>query len=212
MAFTVVLAAAGSGCASDDDVSDLDFVGTYRPTSGGAIDAITFSENKDYLLMPHGCQSQSCAELGRFHFDPSSKKLALTASKTGATRYLPVEVLETSRGAAKTSGSLVTTKTQQLLSGGGGQELTNGKGEKLAESGQQLIEAILKALIDAQGMQKDDGKGDDKNGGDQNGDKKDEEKPFDLSCQQGVPNAATPPGEAALYWARCPQGVVTRQK
>lgn len=210
VAFVVVLPAVAGGCASEDEV-DVDFVGVYRPTTGGAIDAIVFSENKDYMLMPSGCRSQSCAEIGRFHFDSASKQLALTATKTGTTRFLPVEVIETSGGAAKTGGSLVTTKSQQLLGGGSGQQLTNGKGEKLAEAGQKLIESILKALIDAQGMQKDDGKGDEKN--DPKADeKKDEEKPIDLECQQNIPNAMTPPADAAAYWQRCPQGVVTRQK
>ncbi|MBS2013075.1 MAG: hypothetical protein JST00_09320 [Deltaproteobacteria bacterium] len=220
LVFTAMLSAAGGGCASEDQVTEADFVGTYRPTSGGAIDAIVFSENKDYLLMPSGCASQGCAEIGRFQFDAASKQLALTAVKTGATRYLPVEVMETS-GAAKTKGSLVSTKTQQLTNGGGqqltngnGQQLTNGNGEKLAEAGQKLLESIVKALIDMQSMQQQNGQnGGGQNGGGQNGGGQNgEEKPFDLTCQQGVPTPMSTPADVAAYWQRCPQGVVTRQK
>ena len=219
-AFLVAAAASGGGCGSSEESVDVDFVGVYRPTTGGNIDAIMFSENKDYLLMPTGCRSQSCAEIGRFQFDSASKLLALTAARTGETRYLPVQVMETSRGAAKTGGSLVTTKTQQLLNGGGGQQLnssggqqlTNGNGEKLAETGQKLIEAILKALIDMQQMQQDKKDEEKKDEDKKDEEKKDEEKPFDLACQQGVPTPASTPADVAAYWQRCPQGVVTRVK
>lgn len=221
-AFLVSLAAVGGGCGSSEESVDVDFVGVYRPTTGGNIDAIMFSANKDYMLMPTGCRAQACAEIGRFQFDAPSKLLALTDAKTGATRYLPVQVMETS-GTAKTGGSLVTTKTQQLLNGGGGQQLNssggqqlaNPSGDKLAEAGTKLIEAILKALIDMQQMQQDKGdekKDDQKDEDKKDEEKKDEEKPFDLSCQQGVPTPASTPADAAAYWARCPQGVVTRMK
>lgn len=220
-AFLVSIAAVG-GCGSSEESVDVDFVGVYRPTTGGNIDAIMFSENKDYMLMPTGCRAQTCAEIGRFRFDAASKLLALTPATTGATRYLPVQVMETS-GGAKTSGSLVTTKTQQLLNGSsggqqlnssGGQQLANPSGDKLSETGQKLIEAILKALIDMQQMQQDkkDEEKKDEEEKKKDEEKKDEEKPFDLSCQQGVPTPASTPADAAAYWARCPQGVVTRMK
>jgi len=229
-AFLVSLAAVGGGCGSSEESVDVDFVGVYRPTTGGNIDAIMFSANKDYMLMPAGCRSQVCAEIGRFQFDPASKLLALTPAKLDergvaergaqgtATRYLPVQVMETS-GTAKTGGSLVTAKTQQLLNGGGGQQLNssggqqlaNPSGDKLAEAGTKLIEAILKALIDMQQMQQD--KGDDKEDDKKDEEeKKEEEKPFDISCQQGVPTPASTPADVSAYWARCPQGVVTRMK
>src|SRR5262249_54078002 len=86
-----VLAACG-GDDSSSAATQLD--GTYRPADAGEIKSITFSRGADYLLMPGGCASSSCASIGTYRIDGDS--LVLDDAKTGEERRLALEVMKTS--------------------------------------------------------------------------------------------------------------------
>jgi len=209
--FALLLAAA---CGGDDDeaanaktVNQLD--GTYKPSdpAHSELASITFSGNVNYLLMPAGCQSGACAEIGKYRIDQETSTLWLGA------RSMPLEVLATTPSNAtlvkqslRIMGDLVDPGTSLAQ---GGQQLNQGSGQQLAEQISQLIQTITQMIMSGQQMNQ-------QNQGQQNqpqdpqnqnqNQNQNPKKPNPLDCTQGVPTAGSTQAETLAYFARCPGG------
>lgn len=93
--------------------------GAFRPTSTGTrgIDEIRFQDDT-YRLLANGCQTDACAETGRFTHDDVKKTLTL-APRSGAPYSLRFEVgairQPTDTGLVSTKAVAVTTEPVQLI-------------------------------------------------------------------------------------------------
>lgn len=206
-----------AACAADEPApksSTLKLDGTYRPVSAGQIASVTFSNDKNYYLVPSGCSASDCVDIGTYRLDAATSTIVLKNADTGRERTITLENVKTSDAAAvlvKTyighaaefvsRGNETTTGSQELNEGdskvsGDQQQLNEGQ-SKLAEQIVELVKTIVEALMNKQDMKKDD---------DQQDEKKDEPKPNPLDCKQGVPTANSTPAEKLAYAARCPNG------
>lgn len=213
-----------AACGSDDEntrSTPLALSGVYRPVDQGSIGSITFSGNKDYLLMPKGCGGGGCAEIGTYRLDTDSKLLVLENGTTHQTRSIALEVMETSQTSASLVQSIApldlvdpgdqltrpgqqTTNGSQKVTGNGQQQLATG-GNGITGAVSQLLQLIQQAMMNGQQMQRDD---------------QADAKPADpmqmpmqmpmndpkVDCKQGIPTKDTPLAEVAAYFARCPGG------
>jgi hypothetical protein len=215
------LAACGGDDADPQKSSTLQLNGTYRPTPGqdGAIKSLTFTNGTDYYLVPSGCSSGDCVDIGTYRFDAATSTIVLANAETHRERTITLEEVKTSEAAGVLVKSLIgtqdfvdrnqeTTNGSQQVTGGqeqvtGDQQKLNDGQSKLAEQIVELVKTIVEALFDKQDMKKDDQKQDDKKD-DQKDGEKDKPNPFD--CTQGVPGANSTAAEKLAYAARCPGG------
>lgn len=220
LSLSPTLAACGDDEPTPQKSSTLQLNGTYRPTQEGAIGSITFSNDKDYYLVPSGCAASECVDMGTFRFDAATSTVFLKNVDTGRERTITLENVKTSEAAAMVVKTFLgarefvgrnqeTTGGQQQLNNGqqqvsGDQQQLNQGQSQLAEKIVELVKTIVEALFNKQGMQKDDQKQDDQKQDDQKDDDKQQPNPFD--CTQGVPNAQSTPAERLAYAARCPNG------
>src|SRR5262249_33851359 len=159
----------------------------------GEIRSITFSRGVDYLLVPNGCASSSCASIGTYRIDGDS--LVLDDAKTGEERRLALEVMKTS----EPQPLVKSVRPRDLVQPGQqleqpGQQTTTGNGQQLATSGnqldgkqQQLLQIIQQALMNAQQMNRDNGGG---GGGNNNNNAQPQPQPNDkpkIDCKADVP-------------------------
>jgi len=175
-ALTFSLAPAVAGCGGDDSADahaqTPTLSGVYRPLQEGAIGSITFSGSQDYLLMPSGCKSGACAEIGTYSLDVASNVLVLDDATTHEKRSIALEILETTGGGSGGAGqgtSLVKSVAPLDLVDPGamlaqpGQQTTTGGGQQLATSGNgttgspsQLLDLIKQLIMNGQQMKQDD--------------------------------------------------------
>ena len=147
-------------CSGEDEgptqTPTLEVSGVYRAADHGAIEAITFSGNKDYLLMPEGCVGE-CAERGTYRLDGANHVLVLEDASSHQTRSLALEIVETTpvgRALAKSLRPLdlvepggETTKEQQ--------QLTVSEQQRLMERASQLsgtISLLLRIELNGQSL------------------------------------------------------------
>jgi hypothetical protein len=188
-----------AGCGGDDSSnksSTLRLDGTYKPTEQGAIASVTFSHDKDYELVPSGCNASDCVDRGTYVLDSATNTVTLENAITHRERTITLENVKTAGTAAslvKTSlgtreGELVgreqeTTKTgQETTQTGqqvtGDQQKLNEGDQKMIDKVQQLIETIKEAAMNGQGMKQDD------QGGQQQQQQDDQQKKDDQPPQQ----------------------------
>jgi hypothetical protein len=184
-----LFAGFAAGCASEDpkesETPRVDFRGTYRASGDGHIDMIGFDDDGTYVLAPSGCHEESCGQTGTYSLDAATTVLSLTDAKTGATRSLPVEILDTVN-----DGSAGLLAPRSLV----------GSDQKLTDNGQELVRKVQRAVIDgqpsqlvAQGVLRITPSG-----------------PLLVKpeCTKNIPSFS---GEAAAaaWWKMCPQGTFT---
>jgi len=138
----VVALPALAGCGGHDDEANttkttptaLQLDGIYKPSdANGAIASITFAGGVSYLLMPNGCTTRACAEIGKYRIDEEAQTLWL------GTRSMPLAVVaSTPSKAAVVKQSLRITDLVNP-----DQQLDNGVVA-------QLIETITQMFIDGQ--------------------------------------------------------------
>ncbi len=182
------LAACGGDEPADTGTSTLALSGVYRPVSQGAIGSITFTNGKDYALVPASCTTASCVGVGSYRLDAPGHALVLENGTTHQTRTIAIDIVKTS----DTSASLVSSVRpldlvdpgEQLTRPGQettrtGQETTSGDG-KLNGVASQLLQLVKEIIMAGQQMQREDKANDQKAADD------DKNKPAD-------PNANPPP-------------------
>ena len=171
LSFSPAIAGCGGDDSADSHAPTPTLSGVYRPLDAGAIGSITFSGSVDYLLMPSGCKSGACAEIGTYSLDVASNVLVLDDAKTHRKRSIALEILETTGGGSGSAdqGSLVKSVAPLDLVDPGqmlakpGQQTTTGGGQQLATSGngttgaaQQLLDLIKQLIMNGQQMKQDD--------------------------------------------------------
>jgi hypothetical protein len=207
-----------AACAGDEPApqqsSTLKLDGTYRPTESGAIASITFSNHEDYLLVPAGCTSGSCFDIGTYRFDAHTNTIILRNGATQAERTIALDEVKTSEAALVLVKSFVHTRDflepgEQLVNRG--QQTNNGQGQATGDQSQlndgqqqlaqqigELVKTIVEAIMDGQKMKQDEK------------DKKEEEKKEEErkkeECKKGVPTQDSTQAEKDAYAARCPNG------
>ena len=225
LSLSSTLAACDGDEPAPQKSSTLQVNGTYRPSetgTDGAIASITFSNNKDYLLVPAGCTTGSCFDIGTYRIDQQTSTITLVNGETHRERTITLEEMKTSEAAAVLVKSFIGTRDliepgEQLVRPGqqttnNGQETTNGQGQvtgdqsqlnngqsELAKQVGELIKTIIEAIMNGQKMKQDEE------------DKKDEEKKAEEEkkkeeCKQGVPTQDSTQAEKDAYAARCPGG------
>jgi hypothetical protein len=218
LSLSTTLAACGGDDPAPQKSSTLQVNGTYRPTeagTNGSIGSITFSNNKDYLLVPAGCTSGSCFDIGTYRFDAQTNTITLVNGTDHRERTITLEEMKTSEAAAVLVKTFIGTRDliepgEQLVRPG--QQTTNGQGQvtgdqsqlnngqsELAKQVGELIKTIIEAIMNGQKMKQDER------------DKKDEEKKAEEEkkkeeCKQGVPTENSTQAEKDAYAARCPNG------
>jgi hypothetical protein len=213
------LAACGGDEPEPQKSSTLQVNGTYRSTQEGAIKSVTFTNGTDYYLVPNGCSSGDCVDIGTYRFDVATSTIVLINAETRRERTITLEEVKTSEAAAVLVKSIIGTqdfvdRNQETTNGssqvtGGQQQVTgdqqklNDGQSKLAEQIVELVKTIVEALFNKQDMKKDDQKQDDKKD-EPKDDQKDKPNPFD--CTQGVPGPNSTAAEKLAYAARCPGG------
>lgn len=166
-----------AACGDDDSAqksSVLRLDGTYRPTQNGAIASVTFSNDKDYVLVPTGCNASDCVDRGTYRLDAATSTVTLENAVTHRERTITLENVKTGHAAGLIVGSSVGTRDGELVSRqnetaktgqdltGDQQQLTDGQkqltdGQKqLIEKAQKLLETITEAAMNGQGMKQDD--------------------------------------------------------
>jgi hypothetical protein len=215
---SMLTACAGDEPSSPSSSSPPKLDGTYRPTQGGPIGSITFTNDRDYLLVPTGCSSGECMDIGTYRFDAQTSTVLLENGESHRVRAIALERIKTSDVASVLIESVVRTadlvdpgeqhaSTGNETTTGGSKQVTGNQqelassGNKLAEKAVELIKTIVEALMNGQGMKKDDGKKDDDEKADE-----DKPKPNPLDCKQGVPTNESTAAEKLAYLARCPGG------
>lgn len=225
LSLSSTLAACGGDEPAPQKSSTLQVNGTYRPTeagANGAIGSITFSNNKDYLLVPAGCTSGSCFDIGTYRFDAQTNTITLVNGTDRRERTITLEEMKTSEAAAVLVKSAIHTlddlsEPEALVKRGqqttnNGQQTTNGQGQATGDQSQlnngqselakqvgELIKTIIEAIMNGQKMKQDEE------------DKKDEEKKAEEEkkkeeSKQGVPTQDSTQAEKDAYAARCPGG------
>lgn len=206
---------------SDEKTSSAvptNFDGTYRPTSAGAISAISFAHGRDYMLMAKGCETAACTEIGTYELDLAAKKLTLTDARTQSTRKISIEVLSTAR---RQPGSLTTkdlTEPEEQLTKGS-EKLTNSGDSKSSSSGSssggdnklidlitQLLELIKSASMNGQDMKQDSSSDSASSSSSSGGDS---DAGAAASCTSDLPTAESSAADIAAYFVRCPAGILT---
>lgn len=147
-----------AGCGGEDEApptaATLELSGPYRPVDQGAIGAITFTGNKDYLLLPDGCAGGACAELGTYRIDSAKRVLVLEDGATHETRTWALEILETKRVERTLVKSLqpldLVNPGEQLTRPGG--ETTKGQQDTVNEQqqlmqGQSQLSGVISQLL-----------------------------------------------------------------
>jgi hypothetical protein len=220
LSLTSTLAACGGDDPEPQQSSTLHLNGTYRPVTQGAIASVTFSNDKDYYLVPSGCAGGDCVDIGTYRLDSATSTIVLKNVETGRERTITLENVKTSDAAVALVKTFVgtrdfvgrnqetTTGSQQLNGGGqsqvtGDQQQLNDGQSKITGQIVELLKTIVEALMNKQDMKKDDQKEDDKKD-DQKDDEQPKPNPFD--CKQGVPTANSTAAEKLAYAARCPNG------
>jgi hypothetical protein len=185
------LSALAAGCGGDDSSSHksstLRLDGTYKPTEQGAIASVTFSNDRDYELVPSGCNASDCVDRGTYRLDSASNTVTLENAVTHRERTITLENVRTEGSAASLVAKTIGTRTGELVSRGnetaqsgqdltgdqqqlnGGQQKLNDGQQQLVDQVQQLIETIKEAAMNGQGMKQDDQGGQQQNGQQQNG-------------------------------------------
>jgi hypothetical protein len=193
--------------------SDADFRGVYTPaTDDGPIAAIAFAPNGSYLMMPHGCAGEGCAELGTYKLSDTKAKVSLTDTKTGATRELTVEVLSTAKPKPASSDVKPALYLDPYGYGGFGFYRPPSASSVLLGAGMSLLtNVILNVMFGNQRMSSAFGP-------DgyyppftsryvpQYGEPP---PPFYIDCRFDMPDPYTTYDDAAEYWAQCPRGPLT---
>ena len=212
LSISSTLAACGSDQGADAQPT-LELSGVYRPVDHGSIGSITFSDRKNYLLMPSGCGGAACADIGTYRIDTSNSTLVLENAATHQTRSIALENVKTTNATASLvksiaprdllepgqqltrNGQQTTNGGQQVTSGSSGQQLATGGGQ-VTGAVSQLLQIIQQAIMNGQQMQRDD----------QNNNANPAPKVDPKDCKQGVPTKDTAPADALAYFARCPGG------
>jgi hypothetical protein len=127
-----------------------DFDGVYEATDGKTDDSIAamrFRGGTAYSLVPAGCSTKSCVDVGTYSLDALRTVLTLHSTVTGATRTLPVRVLHVTSPAA-TSEQLVPKDEYDLLPGVAGDVLQPGTSDRqeLIRRSDRMI-AIVDAIV-----------------------------------------------------------------
>jgi hypothetical protein len=203
-----------SDASQSDSVASADFDGVYRPTSGaGDIATIAFKAGHGYLMMPTGCSSEGCTQVGTYTLDPARTLLTLTDSKTGNQRVIDIRVLETSPANSLRTQDIVTpTQLEQ-----GQPQLAPGKPQlaqgqqKLDQNAEKLVDAIKSFLMNGNSMAQqntgDTGNNDGNNGNGGNT----TNAALHAVCSQPAPAGVMPTGNATQaeldsYFQVCTSG------
>lgn len=224
--FAIALGSTLPACGSEEPAREPSSIivldGTYRPTQAGAIGSITFSNGRDYYLVPSGCTGGGCVEIGTYRLDAQTSTVVLTRGESGREKTIRLENVKTSDAAAALVKTFVGTRDltepeeiirrgqqtnggQQRVSGDQQQQLNEGGQQGLAEKIVDLVKTIVEAVMNQQNMKKDDEQKDDEDKADEKQDD-DEPKPNPFDCKQGVPTNDSTPAEKLAYAARCPNG------
>lgn len=172
------LAACGDDEAPPSASSVLQLNGTYRPTEEGPIASVTFSNGKDYSLVPSGCESSACVDVGTYQVDAATRTLLLENAQTRRTKTITLEDVKTvSAGSALVTqslsprGSLVgsnspststgneTTSTGNQTATTGNQSTSTGNqttttDNELAKGMNKLFDVVVAAAMNGQGVQR----------------------------------------------------------
>ena len=156
VAIAAVVACGGSGSStgSTSQAVSTNFDGVYVPKTAGAIGSIAFTHGRDYLLMPTGCQSQGCSEIGTYSIDDAKSVVVLT-STSGTSRSLSLKVLATEQKEAtiaKTQSAGITMTVRDLINTDSGSLVGASDAGSLVALIQALINAITQAQIGNQDM------------------------------------------------------------
>lgn len=159
-----------AACGEDDSPSKssvLRLDGTYKPTQNGAIASVTFSNDKDYELVPTGCNASDCVDRGTYTLDAASSAVTLENAITHRERTIALENVKTGHAGGLIVGSAIGTRDGELVSrqnetaktgqelNESQQQLTEGQ-KQLIDKAQKLLETITEAAMNGQGMKQDD--------------------------------------------------------
>jgi hypothetical protein len=209
----VLLALSLAACAGEEPApqqsSTLRLNGTYRPTQDGAIQSVTFANDKDYSLVPSGCTAADCVDVGTYRLDSEASRVILKNAR--GERTIRLEGVKTADAAVALVKSFLSTREdlsepESIVQRG--QQTTNGQGQATGDQQQlngsnenqlvdqigQLIKTIMEAVMDGQNMKKDDEKKDDE--------KKDEPPKPDCNAP---PAADAPQAVKDAFAAACPK-------
>lgn len=215
--FALSLASSLAACGTDEPTAEktsmLTLDGTYRPTQAGAIGSVTFTNGKDYYLVPSGCTGGGCVDIGSYRLDAERSTVVLKNGETGREQTIALEVVKTSDTATALVKTFIGTRDlmepEEIVKRGqqanSGQQQVSGDQQGLTDKIVDLIKTVVEAFMNEQNMKKDDDKKDDEKADDEKKDDgKQEPNPFD--CKQGVPTNESTPAEKLAYAARCPNG------
>jgi hypothetical protein len=100
------LAACGGDDSADTGASALALSGVYRPVNQGAIASITFTNGKEYSLVPASCTVATCVEVGTYRLDAPRHVLMLENGATHETRTIAIDITKTAETSASRMSSV----------------------------------------------------------------------------------------------------------
>lgn len=173
------LAACGDDEPTQSASSVLQLNGTYRPTEPGPIGSVTFANGKDYSLVPAGCESSECSDVGTYRIDAATSTILLENARTHRTKTITLEDVKTVSAeralvvqGLSTRDSLVNTNSPTTTTGNettttGNQTTTTGNettttgnettttDNDLTKDENKLLDVVASAAMNGQAVQRD---------------------------------------------------------